>query len=64
MIFYNNMCFWYPFITFNYVEICFDDGLWVFKYVYEIKKWNVYYELYDELKSLWCVEKIMMRMWC
>jgi hypothetical protein len=64
--FYDNVCFENAFYTFNYIEIWFDEGLWVFKYVYEIRKeiwfdnasknvyeiekWDMFYKFYDELK--------------
>jgi hypothetical protein len=38
------------FNTLNYVEIWFDDGLWVLRYVYKNVDWDMFYELCDELR--------------
>jgi len=32
------------------IKVWFDDGLWVSKYVYEIQKWDMFYEFNDEFK--------------
>jgi hypothetical protein len=51
----------YEFWWHDYEVMFWDMFLWAFKYVYEIKKWNVFYELYDELKGCG-VKMIYMRM--
>jgi hypothetical protein len=52
--------FWTPVPT----EIWFDDDLWASKYVYEIKKWNMFYKLYDELIFHDMFERSMNSIWC
>jgi hypothetical protein len=39
------MCVKNAFDTLNYVEIWFDDGLRVSKYVYENENWGMFYEV-------------------
>jgi len=49
------------------IDIWFDDGLWVSKYVYEIEKWDMFYELYDELRFNDMFEKVWIAYdakWC
>jgi hypothetical protein len=53
----------FAFNTLNYVMIWFDDSLWALIYVYENFGWDIFYELYDELRFHDMFEKSMNNIW-